>query len=115
MGSKFMKLTEVKQILGTNGRSSSLVCVFSAQSAPVLEFGNGYAACVHKRVDMKDYQEELKKLKKSEAFTLGREDYNDIDLGEIADISRLHCYVTKEGEQFKLYDCSLFGTAVVLE
>ncbi len=110
-----MKLTEVKNILGTNGRPTRLVCVFAAEKAPVLEFGNGFAACQHKRIDLKDHMEALKKLKDSQAFTLGREDYNDVDLGEIADISRLHCYIIREGEQFKLYDCSLFGTAVVLE
>ena len=110
-----MKLTEVKNILGTNGRSSSLVCVFTEEKAPVLEFGNGFAACQHKQIDLKEHIEELKKLKDGEAFTLGREDYNDVDLGEIADISRLHCYIVREGAAFKLYDCSLFGTAVVLE
>lgn len=110
-----MKLSEVKQILGTNGRSSKLVCVFTEETAPVLEFGNGYAECQHKRVDLKDHIETLKELKKNEAFTMGRDDYNDVDLGEIADISRLHCYIVREGKQFKLYDCSLFGTAVVLE
>lgn len=110
-----MKLTEVAQILGTNGRSTSLVCVFTEEKAPVLEFGNGFAACRHIRTDLKEHIEELKKLKNSQAFTLGRENYNDLDLGEIADISRLHCYIVREGEQFKLYDCSLFGTAVVLE
>ena len=110
-----MKLTEVKNILGTNGRSTRLVCIFTESTAPVLEFGNSFAACQHKRVDMKEHIEELKKLKDGQAFTLGREDYNNIDLGEIADISRLHCYIVREGKQFKLYDCSLFGTAVVLE
>lgn len=110
-----MKLTEVAQILGTNGRSSKLVCVFTEEKAPVLEFGNGFAACQHKQIDLKDHVEELKKLKDGQAFTLGREDYNDIDLGEIADISRLHCYIVREGKVFKLYDCSLFGTAVVLK
>ena len=110
-----MKLTEVKQILGTNGRSSKLVCVFTGETAPVLEFGNSYAGCQHKRIDLKEQVETLKGLKKNEAFTMGRDDYNDVDLGEIADISRLHCYITREGASFKLYDCSLFGTAVVLE
>lgn len=109
-----MKLNEVKQILGTNGRSSQLLCIFTENTAPTLEFGNGYPECVHKRVDLKDYVETLKKMKKNEAFTLGREDYNNVDLGEIPDISRLHCYVVRDGEEFKLYDCSLFGTAVVL-
>ena len=115
MGSKAMKLNEINQILGTNGRSSSLVCVFAETTAPVLEFGNSFAACRHIQVDLKDHIEELKKLKDGQAFTLGREDYNDIDLGEVSDISRLHCYIVREGEKFKLYDCSLFGTAVVLE
>lgn len=115
MGSKAMKLNEVKNILGTNGRSTKLVCIFSGKTAPVLEFGNGYAECQHKRIDLKDNIEVLKSLKEGDAFTLGREDYNNIDLGEIADISRLHCYIVREGKQFKLYDCSLFGTAVVLE
>lgn len=110
-----MKLTEVQNILGTNGRSTSLVCVFTEEKAPVLEFGNGFAACQHKRINLKDHIKELQSLKAGQAFTLGREDYNDVDLGEIADISRLHCYITREGEAFKLYDCSLFGTAVVLE
>ena len=110
-----MKLAEVKNILGTNGRPTRLVCVFTEEKAPVLEFGNSFAACQHKRVDLKEHIEELKRLKAGQAFTLGREDYNDVDLGEIADISRLHCYIIREGEQFKLYDCSLFGTAVVLE
>lgn len=110
-----MKLSEVKQILGTNGRSTNLVCIFTENTAPVLEFGNGFAACQHKRMELKEHIEKLKSLKEGDAFTLGREDYNNIDLGEIADISRLHCYVVREGKQFKLYDCSLFGTAVVLE
>ncbi len=110
-----MKLTEVAKILGTNGRSTNLVCIFTENTAPVLEFGNGFAACQHKQIDLKDHVEVLKKLKDGQAFTLGREDYNDVDLGEIADISRLHCYITREGEAFKLYDCSLFGTAVILK
>lgn len=110
-----MKLAEVKNILGTNGRPTRLVCVFTEEKAPVLEFGNGFAACQHKRINLKDHIKELQSLKAGQAFTLGRENYNDLDLGEIADISRLHCYITREGEAFKLYDCSLFGTAVVLE
>ena len=110
-----MKLTEVQNILGTNGRSTSLVCVFTENAAPVLEFGNSYAACRHIRTDLKDHIEDLKKLRDGQAFTFGREGYNDIDLGEVSDISRLHCYIVREGKTFKLYDCSLFGTAVVLE
>ena len=110
-----MELNEVKNTLGTNGRSSKLLCVFTENTAPTLEFGNGFAACIHKRVNLADHMEALKALKEGHVFTLGREDYNDVDLGEIADISRLHCYVVREGETFKLYDCSLFGTAVVLE
>ena len=110
-----MKLTEVAQILGTNGRSSKLVCVFTENTAPMLEFGNGFAACQHKRIDLKEHIEKLKSLKEGQAFTLGREAYNDYDLGEIADISRLHCYIVRDGEQYKLYDCSLFGTAVILK
>lgn len=108
-----MKLNEIKQIVATNGRAAKLVCVFTEETAPVLEFGHSHVGCVRKRIHLKEHIDALNALKENTAFTIGRENYNDIEI-DLDDFSRLHCYVIREGETFKLYDCSLYGTAVML-
>lgn len=108
-------LSAIKETVKGNGRRASLVCNFTEAKAPVIEFGNEREGCRHQQVNLADHLETLKKVPDGYAFTMGRESYNDVDLGESDDISRLHCYVVRDGEKFKLYDCSLFGTAIIME
>ena len=111
-----MKIREAKQTAVEHGRKVTLLCIFKEENAPIVEFGDSYAKCSHKRINLKDHIEALKALKEDAAFTIGLGLDSEMDIEvDLPDISRLHCYITHEGEQFYLYDCSLCGTAVILE
>ena len=60
-------------------------------------------------------EEQLKKLNRGDMLTVGRQqDNNVLYAPEMRHISRKHCFVYNDGNCLKLYDCSTFGTAVVI-
>ncbi len=99
----------IKNEVKNNGREAKLIAKFSGRILPKLQI-SAYT------IDLFNLQQRLNNLKDGSILVFGRSDeFCDIIVSNYdRTVSRIHCYIRKNGNGFELFDCSLNGTQVIL-
>ncbi len=99
----------IKNEVKNNGREAKLIAEFSGRILPTLKISNY-------KIDLFNLQQRLNNLKDGSIIVFGRSDkFCDIIVSNYdRTVSRIHCYIRKNGNGFELFDCSLNGTQVIL-
>lgn len=134
-----MEKEKALAIVAENGRTIRELGSFSAKELPIIGLTSEHRPCfaaeVDYQVDLLLYADKLKALQPGEVFAIGRRSDCDVRPG-YADhakwcaakgigneellymkfyrtISRIHAFVERDGDTYKVYDTSLAGTVIV--
>ena len=105
-----MKTTEVLKVVKNNGREAKKIATFGVNNMPSIDIDGWHGP----KVNLAPFANILSRLAEDEAFVIGRKaEYSDYALpGANNYVSRIHCMITKSGDKYTLWDCSLNGTTV---
>ena len=105
-----MKTTEVLKVVKNNGREAKNIATFGKNDFPLIEIIGWEGP----KIDLSAFAKTLSQLGEDDAFVIGRSvDFSDYALpGANNYVSRIHCMITKSGDKYTLWDCSLNGTTV---
>ena len=131
-----MEKNEVLAIVAKNGRNVKLLTTWEVgERAPIIgRYHSTGNKSIDWMLDLSAYSNELKALQPGECFTVGRsKDCNvrpgyeehckycakeGLDVEHTYEnffrtISHIHVFVERDGNSFKVYDCSLAGTVII--
>lgn len=99
----------IKNKVKNNGREVKFIAELSGRVLPVLKIS------VYK-IDLFNLQQRLANLKDGSIIVFGHDnEFCDIVVSKCdRTVSRIHCYIKRNGNVFELFDCSLTGTQVIL-
>ena len=105
-----MKTTEVLKVVTNNGRNAKKIATFGMNNMPTIEVEGWHGS----KVNLIPFTNILSRLGEDEAFVIGRDNQcSDYALPNATRVvSRVHCMITKSGDKYTLWDCSLNGTTV---
>lgn len=132
-----MKKEQLLATVAENGREVKFIALWSTDETPLiigLRVEYHGQLLVKSKIDLSDYADKLKALQPEEVFTIGCNpdcdlctgysgyfkwcDENSVNddeyyISQLRTISRIHAFVEREGDTFRLYDCSYAGTVIV--
>ena len=137
-----MNKKDLLKVVKENGRTINFLTEWSInEDAPVLGLTSldrrSQQMVADKKVDLRDYAKKIKRIKEGEVFTIGRNPDCDVRPGYkewvktliktessvqtaentymniFTTVSRIHAFVERDGNTFRVYDCSYAGTIIV--
>ncbi len=131
-----MKKNEVLAIVAKNGRNVKPLTTWKVgEKAPLIgRYHSTGNRSIDWMLDLNSYADDLQALQPGECFTVGRGEYCNVRPGYeehckycaeegldveytyenfFRTISHIHAFVERDGNSFKVYDCSLAGTVII--
>ena len=102
-----MKKAELSRQLAAKNCAPKLLCTFNEDVFPFIIMSET------QKLDIMCLRVQLRCMSEENAFVIGRSKEADYKTLCYPNLSRIHCFILKDGTHYALYDVSKYGTRIL--